>query len=118
MDGSSSDVRTVLRHQPYLGRTATKSGGAAEPSDFLNEVATCNASVPPTRSILSTVFVPPTPTQTVLPSGVIPPLKASVPPAARGIAATLGVPPGTAVKMLLLATGSTATWEPLVATRS
>ena len=54
----------------------------------------------------STVLVPPTPIQSPVPSGVMPPLKASVAPAGSG--ATPGLFPFKTVRTLFIPAGKTA----------
>src|SRR5437899_6920658 len=102
----------------YFGLTATMFGGAGVvPSLFLKLVATWSVSVPPTRSIRSTLLVPATPTQAVVPSMVRPPLNGSVAAPARVIAPA--TPPETAVSTLLVPAGSTTIGDAtLVGTRS
>src|SRR5262249_6103467 len=67
----------LQKEDSRCGLTATRLGGAGVESFFLKDVATWLVSVPATKSILSTVLVPATPTQAVLPSNVRPPLRAS-----------------------------------------
>ena len=55
----------------YFGLMATRLGGAGEPSDFLNVIGIWTSSVLLRRLIRSTELVPATPTQSVLPSGVM-----------------------------------------------
>src|SRR4029077_15332957 len=73
----------------YFGLITTRFGGAGEPSAFLKVMGIWTSSALVLRLIRSTELVPATPTQSVAPSGVRLPFKASVAPAGNGTAPAL-----------------------------